>query len=76
MAKLLNFKLKAQIILILGKFSFDALMAVQPVLGGFYFVWFMSSCYLILMNVFVTILNDSIADIGEEEEVEFSLNCF
>ena len=52
-----------------GSFSFHELMAYQPVLGGFYFVLFMSSCYMILMNVFMTILNDSIADSGEEEEV-------
>ena len=44
-------------------------MAVQPILGGFYFVWFMCLCYMVLMNVFVTILNESIAESEQEEEV-------
>ncbi|XP_075265803.1 polycystin-2-like protein 2, partial [Convolutriloba macropyga] len=54
--------------MLLGKFTFKNLLIVQPILGGAFFVLFMTSCYMILMNVFMTILNDSIASSDRDEE--------
>ena len=56
-----------------GKFVFADLLRVQPLLGGAFFLLFMCSCYMILMNVFMTILNDSITTCDRKQEVSSHL---
>jgi hypothetical protein len=51
----------------LGDFDFEALMMTNPLLGPLYFFGFVGMNVFILMNVFLAIINDSYAEVQEEE---------
>lgn len=51
----------------LGDFDFEALAVTNPLLGPLYFFGFVGLNVFILMNVFLAIINDSYAEIQEEE---------
>ena len=51
----------------LGDFDFEALVMANPLLGPLYFFSFVGMNVFILMNVFLAIINDSYAEVQEEE---------
>ena len=51
----------------LGDFDFEALVMTNPLLGPLYFFAFVGMNVFILMNVFLAIINDSYAEVQEEE---------
>ena len=51
----------------LGDFDFEALAMTNPLLGPLYFFGFVGMNVFILMNVFLAIINDSYAEVQEEE---------
>jgi hypothetical protein len=51
----------------LGDFDFEALVMTNPLLGPLYFFGFVGMNVLILMNIFLAIINDSYAEVQEEE---------
>lgn len=51
----------------LGDFDFEALVMANPLLGPLYFFGFVGMNVFILMNVFLAIINDSYAEVQEEE---------
>ena len=51
----------------LGDFDFEALVMTNPLLGPLYFFGFVGMNVFILMNVFLAIINDSYAEVQEEE---------
>ena len=52
----------------LGDFDFEALVMTNPLLGPLYFFGFIALNIFILMNVFLAIINDSYAEVQEEEQ--------
>ena len=55
----------------LGDFDFEALVMVNPLLGSLYFFAFVGLNVIVLMNVFLAIINDSFAEVQEENaEIE------
>ena len=58
----------------LGDFDFEALFMVNPILATLYFFAFIGLNVMVLMNMFIAIINDSYAEIQEENcEVENEL---
>lgn len=51
----------------LGDFDFEALVMTNPLLGPLYFFGFVGMNVFILMNIFLAIINDSYAEVQEEE---------
>ena len=52
----------------LGDFDFEALVMVNPVLGPLYFFAFVGLNVMVLMNIFIAIINDSYAEVQEENQ--------
>ncbi|CAH1793770.1 unnamed protein product [Owenia fusiformis] len=70
--------------MMLGRFSFNSMKDAQPVLAPFFFFLFIIFIYLILINMFVTILNESFSVVksdidkqsNEYEMVDFIMQRF
>ena len=51
--------------MLLGKFSFQELIQVDPNLGAIFFMSYSNCMMLITMNIFVVILDSSVGDVNE-----------
>ena len=70
--------------MLVGKFNFSAMQFASPLLGPFVFFWYVVTVYYILVNMFLTILNESFAAVrhdidkqsNEHEMVAFVIDRF
>jgi hypothetical protein len=56
--------------MLIGKFNFNAMQGASPVLGPLFFFCYVVTVYYILINMFLTILNDSFACVRRDIELQ------
>jgi hypothetical protein len=55
--------------MILGKFPVDELVSTNPIMGSLVYVSFSVSCVMILMQLFITIINDAYEKVKHDESL-------
>ena len=56
--------------MLVGKFNFSAMHAADPVMGPLIFFFYVVTVYYILINMFLTILNESFARVREDIDLQ------